>query len=120
ARDAQAAAGGPHVAGMTGTAALGRDRPLRAGCSALALASSFSTGVGAAEARDPRGAGREATAEALAGIDDASHAAVLLFVDSESGDQAEVVAGAYAVAGGRIPLAGGARARPRPRGVRRR
>jgi hypothetical protein len=33
---------------------------------------------------------------------------VLLFVDSECGDQAEVVAGAYAVAGGRIPLAGGA------------
>jgi hypothetical protein len=112
ARDAQAAAGGAHVAGMTGTAALGRDRPLKAGCSALALASSFSTGVGAVEARDPRAAGSEATAEALAGIDDAPHAAVLLFVDSESGDQAEVVAGAYAVAGGRIPLAGGAAGGP--------
>jgi hypothetical protein len=37
---------------------------------------------------------------------------VLLFVDSETGDQAEVVAGAYAVAGGRIPLAGGAAGGP--------
>jgi hypothetical protein len=36
------------------------------------------------------------------------HGVVMLFVDSESGDQAEFVAGAYAVAGGRIPLAGGA------------
>ena len=33
---------------------------------------------------------------------------LLLFVDSESGDQAEIVAGAYEIAGARIPLAGGA------------
>ena len=33
---------------------------------------------------------------------------MLLFVDSEAGDQAEIVAGAYAVAGGAVPLAGGA------------
>jgi PAS domain S-box-containing protein len=39
---------------------------------------------------------REATAEALAGIDDCPHAVVLLLVDSESGDQAEVVAGTEA------------------------
>jgi hypothetical protein len=112
ARQAQAAAGGAQVAGMTGTAAVGPRRPLKTGCSAIAFSSSFSTGVSAVEAQDPRAAGREATAEALAGIDDAPHAAVLLFVDSESGDQAEVVAGAYAVAGGRIPLAGGAAGGP--------
>ncbi len=108
AREAQAAAAGARVAGMTGTGAIGPDQPLKTGCSALAFSSSFSTGVSAVDGQDPRTAGRQATAEALAGIGDATHAAVLLFVDSESGDQAEVVAGAYAVAGGRIPLAGGA------------
>jgi hypothetical protein len=108
ARAAQLAAGGAQVAGMTGTAAIGPDRPLKTGYSAVALSSAFSTGVSAVEAQDPRTAGREATAEALAAIDDAPHAAVLLFIDSESGDQAKVVAGAYAVAGARIPLAGGA------------
>jgi hypothetical protein len=112
ARDAQVAAGGAQVAGMTGTAAFGPDGPLDSGCSAVALSSSFSTGVSAVEAQDPRAAGREATAEALSGIGDAPHAAVLLFVDSESGDQAEVVAGAYEVGGGRIPLAGGAAGGP--------
>jgi hypothetical protein len=108
AREAQAAAGGAHVAGMTGTGAIEAHRLVKTGCSALALSSSFSTGVGAVEVRDPRTAGRDAAAEALAEIDDAPYGVVLLFVDSESGDQAEFVAGAYAVAGGRIPLAGGA------------
>ena len=108
ARDAQAAAGGARVAGMTGTGAFGPDGPLKTGCSAIALSSSFSIGVSAVDTKDPRAAGREATAEALAAVGDAPYAAVLLFVDSESGDQAEVVAGAYRVAGGRIPLAGGA------------
>jgi hypothetical protein len=108
AREAHAAAGGAHVAGMTGTGAIEAHRLVKTGCSAIALSSSFSTGIGAAEARDPWTAGRDATAEALAQIGDAPYGAVLLFVDSESGDQAEFVAGAYAVAGGRIPLAGGA------------
>lgn len=108
AHEAQAAAGGARVAGMMGTGAIGPDRPLKTGCSAIALSTSFSSGVSVVDEPDPRAAGREAAAEALAQIGDASHAVLLLFVDSESGDQAEVVAGAYAVAGGRIPLAGGA------------
>jgi hypothetical protein len=112
AREAQIAARGARVAGMTGTGACGPGGPLKTGCSAVAFSSSFSTGVGAVEAQDPRAAGRDATAAALAGMGDAPHAAVLLFVDSESGDQAEVVAGAYAVAGGRVPLAGGAAGGP--------
>jgi hypothetical protein len=106
--EAQAAAGGALVAGMTGTGAIDADGLVKTGCSAIALSSSLSTGVGAVEADDARTAGREATAKALAAIDDAAHGAVLLFVDSESGDQAEFVAGAYEVAGGRVPLAGGA------------
>lgn len=112
AREAQAAARGGKVAGMTGTGAFGVDQPLKTGCSALALSSSFTTGISAVEAQHPRAAGREATAAALAAMGDAPHAVVLLFVDSETGDQAEVVAGAYATAGGRIPLAGGAAGGP--------
>jgi hypothetical protein len=108
AREAQEAAGGAHVAGMTGTGAIGAHGLLEAGCSAIAFSSSLAAGVGAVEAGDARAAGRDATAEALAAIDDAAHGVVLLLVDSESGDQAEFVAGAYAVAGARIPFAGGA------------
>jgi hypothetical protein len=108
ANEAQAAAGGALVAGMTGTGAIDAHGVVKTGCSAIALASSLSTGVGAVTAGDSRTAARDATAKALAAIDDAQHRAVLLFVDSESGDQAEFVAGAYSVAGGRVPLAGGA------------
>jgi hypothetical protein len=110
AHEAHAAAGGAHVAGMTGTGVISGDHLLENGCSAIAFSSTLATGVGAADAGDPREAGREATAEALATIGDAAYRAVLLFVDSECGDQAEFVAGAYAVAGGRIHLAGGAAA----------
>ena len=72
------------------------------------------TGVGASQSGDPRAAGREATTKALATIGDAPHAIVLLFVDSEAGDQAEIVAGAYAVAGGTVPCgrSSGRRASP--------
>lgn len=108
AEEADAAAGGVCVAGMTGTGAMAADGMIELGCSAIAFSSSFQVGVGSADADDLRRAGRDAVAKALAGIDDAPHAVVLLFVDSEPGDQADVVAGAYAVARGRIPLAGGA------------
>jgi hypothetical protein len=93
---------------MTGTVAIGADGLVDTGCSAIAFSSSMPTGVGASQSGDPRAAGREATTKALATIGDAPHAIVLLFVDSEAGDQAEIVAGAYAVAGGTVPLAGGA------------
>jgi hypothetical protein len=106
--EAQAAACGARVAGMTGTGAIGADGLVDTGCSAIAFSSSLCAGVGAVEAGDPRTAGHDAAAKALASIDDASCGVVLLFVDSECGDQADVVAGAYAAAGGRIPLAGGA------------
>ena len=43
------------------------------------------------------------------------HAVVLLFVDPTSGDEAAVIDGAFGVAGGRIPLAGGGANGPRPR-----
>jgi hypothetical protein len=106
--EAKEAAGDAHVAGMTGTGAIDTDGLLKNGCVAIAFSSALSAGVGAVDATDPRAAGRDATAEALAGIDASPHGIVLLLVDSECGDQAEYVAGAYEVAGGRIPLAGGA------------
>ena len=104
--EAQEAARGALVAGMTGTAAIGAegldpDRLLRDRILLVARA-----GVGAVEAGDPRTAGRDAAAKALAGVDDASHHVMLLFVDSECGDQAEVVAGAYSVTGGTDPARG--------------
>lgn len=106
--EARQAAPGVRVAGMTGTAAIGATGLVDTGCAAIAFSASLPTGVGASESGDPRAAGREATAKAVATIDGARHGIVLLFVDSEAGDQAEIVAGAYAVAGGTIPLAGGA------------
>jgi hypothetical protein len=108
AHEAQAAAGSARVAGMTGTGAIGADGPIGTGCSAIAFSSALLAGIGVAEGGDPRSAGRDAAAQALAPLDDAPHALLLLFVDSEAGDQAEVVAGAYSMAGGTIPLAGGA------------
>ena len=109
ATQAQAAAGDARVAGMTGTGAITLDGAIENGCAAVAFDSSLPVGVGTSTSSDPRGAGRSAAAEALLGVDlDGKHATLLLLVDSESGDQAEIVAGAYEIAGGRIPLAGGA------------
>jgi hypothetical protein len=105
---AQAAAGNARVAGMTGSGAISLSGAIESGCSAVAFDSSLPVGVGTSTSSDPRAAGRSAAGEALLGVDDGDHAALLLFVDSESGDQAEIVAGAYEIAGGRIPLAGGA------------
>jgi hypothetical protein len=108
AAEAHEAAGGACIAGMTGTAAIGAEGLVDIGCSAIAFSASLQAGVGTSQGGDPRAAGREATAKAMAAIHEAPHGIVLLFVDSEAGDQAEIVAGAYTVAGGRIPLAGGA------------
>jgi len=110
--EARVAACGARVAGMTGTAAISAGDVIASGCSAIAISSALATGVGVAETDDPRRAGLHATETALAEIDDAAHAVVLLFVDSECGDQADIVAGAYAVAGGAVPLAGGAAGGP--------
>jgi hypothetical protein len=58
---------------------------------------------------EPREAGRRAAAGALSAVDSSAGSRVLLlFVDTRSGDQAEVIAGAYEAAGPLVPLAGGA------------
>jgi hypothetical protein len=108
AAEAQEAAAGACIAGMTGSGAIGAEGIVDAGCSAIAFSASLPAGVGTAEGVDARAAGREATAKAVAAIGDAPYGVVLLFVDSEAGDQAEIVDGAYTAAGAKIPLAGGA------------
>jgi hypothetical protein len=109
AMQAQAAAGDARVAGMTGSGVITPGGALESGCSAVAVDTSVPVGIGTGTSSDPRAAGRSAAGEALFSIDrEGSYAALLLFVDSESGDQAEIVDGAYEIAGGRIPLAGGA------------
>jgi hypothetical protein len=105
---AHAAAGEARVAGMTGTGVITPSGAIESGCSAIAFDASVPVGIGTAISADPRAAGRTAAAEALVDVDQGRHVALLLFVDSESGDQAEIVDGAYEIAGGRIPLAGGA------------
>ena len=107
AMQAHAAAGEARVAGMTGTGVITPGGAIESGCSAIAFDASVPVGIGTAPSADPRAAGRTAAAEALVDVDrEGSHVALLLFVDSESGDQAEIVDGAYEIAGGRIPLAG--------------
>ena len=109
AAQAQAAAGDAHVVGMTGTGAISPDGAIATGCSAIAFGASTPFGIGIGASVDPREAGRVAAEDALTAVETRNgHPVLLLFVDSESGDQAEIVAGAYDVAGGHIPLAGGA------------
>ena len=106
-----AAAGAP-VVGMTSNGEIGHSGPSEDGCSALALGASLDVGIGVATdaSRNPRAAGNRAAAAAFAQLreGDGHHPLLLLFIDTRSGDQAEAIAGAYEVTGGRVPLAGGA------------
>ncbi len=109
AEQAQAAAGDAHVVGMTGTGAITAEGAIATGCSAIAFSPSLAVGVGVGTALEPRARGRQAAEEALGFVDPKSgHSLLLLFVDSDAGDQGEIVAGAYEIAGGPVPLAGGA------------
>ena len=110
AAEAAAAAGGALVAGMTSAGVLAGGGQLEDGCSALAFADSVRFGVGLATgaSADPCAAGRAAAAEAFAGLDrSAGQPLLLLFLDPGVGDCADVVRGAYEVAGAHVPQAGG-------------
>jgi hypothetical protein len=99
------------IVGMTGTSSLCAEGALDDACSVLALADPLKAAVRVetGASADPRDAGRRAAAAALAALDSSIGSRVLLlFVDTRSGDQAEVVAGAYEAAGPGVPLAGGA------------
>jgi hypothetical protein len=99
------------LVGMTGNAMLTSDGAAEKGCSVLALAEPVHAAVRVENevSRDPREAGRHAAAGALSAVDSSRGSRVLLlFVDTRSGDQADVIAGAYDAAGPSVPLAGGA------------
>lgn len=107
---AQALTAAP-VVGMTGNASLSAAGAAEGACAALALADPVRAAVRVepGASKDPREAGRRAAAAALAAVDSSAGSRVLLlFVDTRSGDQAEVVTGAYEAAGPSVPLAGGA------------
>jgi hypothetical protein len=99
------------LVGMTGNAVLSADGAAEHACSVLALADPVQAAVRIETevSADPRGAGRRAASGALSAADSSLGSRVLLmFVDTRSGDQAEVIAGAYQAAGPSVPLAGGA------------
>src|SRR3954447_26547849 len=99
------------LVGMTGNAVLSADGPAEGACSVIALADPIKAAVRIEPdvSEGPRAAGRRAAAAALNAIDSSIGSRVLLmFVDTRSGDQAEVIAGAYEAAGPSVPLAGGA------------
>jgi hypothetical protein len=105
------AAGGAPVVGMTSNGEIGHAGPSEDGCSALALDTSLDFGIGLASgaSHDPLAAGRTAAATAFARLPDRTgHRLLLLFIDPRSGDQAQVIAGAYEITGGGVPFAGGA------------
>jgi hypothetical protein len=99
------------LVGMTGSASLGVEGASEGACSALALADPVRAAVRVetGASADPREAGRRAAGAALAAVDSSAGSRVLLmFVDTRSGDQADVITGAYEAAGPSVPLAGGA------------
>jgi hypothetical protein len=99
------------LVGMTGNAVLSARGAAEKACSALALADPVQAAVRVetAVSGDPIEAGRRAAAGALSALDSSVGSRVLLmFVDTRSGDQAEVISGAYQAAGPSVPLAGGA------------
>ena len=78
----------------------------------MAFGSGMEAGVGVAQraSRDLRAAGGAAATEALRklGESERSNLLMALFIDTTSGDQSEVVAGAYEAVGPEVPLVGGA------------
>lgn len=106
-----AAVAGAPVTGITGNGAIGPEGAVETGCAAVALGGITEVGVGLVEdvGEDLRAAARRATEDALSAVEPAEgRTAVILFLDTRTGDQSEAVAGAYAAAGPGIPLAGGA------------
>lgn len=115
--EASTAVPGVEVVGMTASGEIGPGGPIEGGCSAMAFGPTVAGGVGVAEraSADPRAAGAHAARAALRCVDvHAGHPLLMLFVDTASGDQSDVIAGAYEVAGPDVPMVGGAAGGSRP------
>jgi hypothetical protein len=67
---------------------------------------SIATGVATDASRDLRGAGA-AAARCMNAVENRDHRVLMLLTDSLSGDQQEIVRGAYQVLGAGVPLVGG-------------
>ena len=108
---AAAAAAGAPIAGITGNGAISSAGAIEAGAGAIAFERSVRSAIGVsrragAGLADAAGRAVREALDALGG--EPGRTVVLLLLDTASGDQAQAVAGAYAVAGHGIPLAGGA------------
>ena len=109
-RQARAVVPSCPLAGMSSEGLITADGVRAEGCSAIVFSDEISAGVGLAReaSTDPYVAGRAAAQAAMHGVEPApGHGVLLLLVDPESGDEAAAIDGAYSVAGGRVPLAGG-------------
>ena len=107
---ARAAAPQCRIAGMTSEGLITAEGVRSKGCAAIAFGSEAIVGIGAATdaSHDLRAAGRAAAEAAIADVDlRPGHGVLLIFVDPDSGDEADAIDGAYAAAGAQVPLAGG-------------
>jgi hypothetical protein len=107
---AEAAAPGARLAGMTSVGLVSEKGVGDRGCVAVAFGQAVGVGIGMVRdaSLDMRAAGRTAAATALRELPGGARASVLLlFIDPTSGDESAAIDGAYEVAGARIPLAGG-------------
>jgi hypothetical protein len=114
---AAAAAPGVPLAGMVSEGVITRAGVRTGGCGVMAFCAETTVGIGVARdaSYDLHAAGQAAAARAVDGLDlRPGHAVMLVFVDPTSGDEAAAIDGAYAVAGARIPLAGGGANGPDP------
>ena len=105
------------VVGMTGNSTLCASGASDDKCCALALAApcAASAAVVRDASKNPLAAGHDAAVMALSGVEAVPGERVLvMFVDTRSGDQADVIAGAYEAAGPEVPLTGGAAGGPAP------
>lgn len=110
------AAPGAVCAGISGNGVFSAAGPLDHGCVVVAFDSSLQAGLGVRPASDDlRGAGREAAAAAMETLGEGDGTPLLLLLlDTNAGDIAEAIAGAYQTCGPEIPLAGGACGGPEP------
>jgi len=103
-------AAGVPWAGMSSDGVIAGGAMVASGCAALAFDETVEIGVGLAggASHDPRGAAARATADAFAGLDTAAGQPLLLLLyDAEAAPHGDLVAGAYEIAGPRVPIAGG-------------
>src|ERR1700737_1481216 len=108
-RQIRARAPGVPLIGCTTAGEIATNGPGDAGIVVTAIGGdgfSVATGLATDASRDLRGAGA-AAARSMNAVEDREHRVLMLLTDSFSGDQQEIVRGAYQVLGAGVPLVGG-------------